>query len=71
LFIDEDESLGPYAARFFASKLWYGETWYLQMSDDSYDVSEKLGRHFDSNAEGSPNGRNQYYRIIHLEIKQI
>lgn len=31
LFIDEDESLGPYAARFFASKLWYGETWYLQI----------------------------------------
>ena len=31
LLIDEDESLGPYAARFFASKLWYGETWYLQI----------------------------------------
>jgi hypothetical protein len=25
LFIEESESLGPYAARFFASKLWYGE----------------------------------------------
>jgi Glycosyltransferase (GlcNAc) len=31
LFIDEDESLGPYAARYFASKLWYGESWYLQV----------------------------------------
>lgn len=31
LFIDEGESLGPYAARFFASKLWYGESWYLQI----------------------------------------
>jgi hypothetical protein len=31
LFIDEDESLGPYSARYFASKLWYGESWYLQV----------------------------------------
>ena len=31
LFIDEAESLGPYAARFFASKLWFGESWYLQI----------------------------------------
>merc|ERR1712157_135570 len=26
----ESEALGPYAARFFASKLWYGETWFMQ-----------------------------------------
>jgi len=30
LNIDEPESLGPYAARFFASKLWYGEDWFMQ-----------------------------------------
>ncbi len=30
LHIDENESLGPYAARYFASKLWYGEQWYMQ-----------------------------------------
>lgn len=30
LNIDEPESLGPYAARFFASKLWYGENWFMQ-----------------------------------------
>jgi [Skp1-protein]-hydroxyproline N-acetylglucosaminyltransferase len=30
LNIDEPESLGPYAARFFASKLWYGESWFMQ-----------------------------------------
>ena len=31
LNIDEPESLGPYAARYFASKLWNGEEWYLQI----------------------------------------
>mmetsp|Transcript_18785 Transcript_18785/g.26995 ORF Transcript_18785/g.26995 Transcript_18785/m.26995 type:complete len:279 (+) Transcript_18785:208-1044(+) len=31
LHINEDESLGPYAARFFASKLWGGEQWYMQI----------------------------------------
>lgn len=30
LDIDEPESLGPYAARYFASKLWYGEQWFMQ-----------------------------------------
>jgi [Skp1-protein]-hydroxyproline N-acetylglucosaminyltransferase len=30
LDIDEPESLGPYAARFFASKMWYGEQWFMQ-----------------------------------------
>jgi hypothetical protein len=30
LDIDEPESLGPYAARYFASKLWYGENWFMQ-----------------------------------------
>jgi len=30
LDIDEPESLGPYAARYFASKMWYGEEWYMQ-----------------------------------------
>jgi hypothetical protein len=31
LHMDENESLGPYAARYFASKLWYGEQWYMQI----------------------------------------
>jgi hypothetical protein len=30
LDVDEPESLGPYAARFFASKMWYGEQWFMQ-----------------------------------------
>jgi hypothetical protein len=30
LMIDEPESLGPYAARYFASKMWYGEQWFMQ-----------------------------------------
>lgn len=29
--IDGSEYLGPYAARYFASKLWYGEQWYMQI----------------------------------------
>jgi len=31
LFLEESLSLGPYMARFFASKLWYGEEWFLQI----------------------------------------
>jgi hypothetical protein len=31
LNIDEPESLGPYAARYFTSKLWYGEQWFMQI----------------------------------------
>jgi len=31
LHIQESESLGPYAARYFASKLWNGEQWYMQI----------------------------------------
>ena len=31
LHVNESESLGPYAARFFASKLWGGEPWYMQV----------------------------------------
>ena len=31
LHVNETESLGPYAARFLASKLWYGEPWYMQI----------------------------------------
>ena len=29
--IKESESLGPCAARYFASKPWYGEDWYVQI----------------------------------------
>ncbi|KAI2496993.1 glycosyltransferase [Fragilaria crotonensis] len=31
LRVDESESLGPYTARYFASKLWSGETWFMQI----------------------------------------
>lgn len=31
LFINEDESLGPYMARYFASKLWNGEEWCVDL----------------------------------------
>lgn len=31
LNIEESESLGPYAARYFASKMWFGEQWYMQI----------------------------------------
>jgi hypothetical protein len=30
IMVDEPESLGPYAARYFASKMWYGEQWFMQ-----------------------------------------
>ena len=30
LDIDEPESLGPYAARYFASKMWYGQSYFMQ-----------------------------------------
>jgi len=30
LNIDEPEALGPYAARYFSSKLWFGEQWFMQ-----------------------------------------
>ena len=30
LRVNESESLGPYGARFLASKLWHGESWYMQ-----------------------------------------
>jgi hypothetical protein len=31
LRMKESESLGPYMARYFASKLWNGEQWYMQI----------------------------------------
>jgi [Skp1-protein]-hydroxyproline N-acetylglucosaminyltransferase len=31
LDVDEPESMGPYAARYLASKLWYGEQWFMQI----------------------------------------
>lgn len=31
LRMKETESLGPYMARYFASKLWMGESWYMQI----------------------------------------
>jgi Glycosyltransferase (GlcNAc) len=31
LHIEEPESLGPYAARYFASKMWDGEEWFMQV----------------------------------------
>lgn len=31
LNIDEPEVLGPYAARYFSSKMWFGEQWFMQI----------------------------------------
>lgn len=45
LNIDEPESLGPYAARYFASKLWYGEQWFMQI-----DAHMTFARHWDSDS---------------------
>lgn len=41
--IDDIDSLGPYAARYFASKLWYGEQWYMQI-----DAHMTFATHWDS-----------------------
>lgn len=41
--IDEPESLGPYAARYFASKLWYGEQWFMQI-----DAHMTFATHWDA-----------------------
>jgi [Skp1-protein]-hydroxyproline N-acetylglucosaminyltransferase len=43
LDINESESLGPYAARYFASKLWYGEPWYMQI-----DAHMTFAKHWDA-----------------------
>jgi len=43
LNIDESDSLGPYAARYFASKLWYGENWFMQT-----DAHMTFRMHWDS-----------------------
>lgn len=43
LDIDETESLGPYAARYFASKMWYGEQWYMQI-----DAHMTFSKHWDA-----------------------
>jgi hypothetical protein len=29
--LKDTESLGPYGARYFGSKLWYGESWFMQI----------------------------------------
>jgi len=43
LQIDESESLGPHMARYFASKLWYGEEWYIQI-----DAHMTFAEHWDA-----------------------
>ncbi len=43
LNINEPESLGPYAARYFTSKLWYGEPWFMQI-----DAHMTFATHWDS-----------------------
>jgi hypothetical protein len=47
LHIQEPESLGPYAARFFASKLWDGEEWFMQI--DAHMVRSGRGYHGTTN----------------------
>jgi hypothetical protein len=51
LMIDEPESLGPYAARYFASKMWYGENWFMQTvrkyscnKQEDYEVDKQAYR---------------------------
>ena len=43
LNIDEPESLGPYAARYFASKMWFGEQWFMQT-----DAHMTFAKHWDA-----------------------
>jgi len=43
LYVNETESLGPYTARYFASRLWYGETWFVQL-----DSHMTFARHWDA-----------------------
>ena len=43
LHVEEAESLGPYAARYFASKLWNGESWFLQI-----DSHMTFAKHWDA-----------------------
>ncbi|CAM9400746.1 unnamed protein product [Phaeothamnion confervicola] len=38
-FVNESESLGPAVGRYFASKLWHGETYYMQI--DSHSIFER------------------------------
>jgi Glycosyltransferase (GlcNAc) len=45
LDIDEPESLGPYAARYFASKLWYGENWFMQTDSVSSYIALHSSRY--------------------------
>jgi len=35
LKVEESASLGPYTARYFASKLWNGESWFMQIDSHS------------------------------------
>ena len=35
LFVNETESLGPAVARYFASKLWHGENFFMQIDSHS------------------------------------
>eukprot|EP00611_Tribonema_gayanum_P003295 TRINITY_DN1255_c0_g1_i1.p1 TRINITY_DN1255_c0_g1~~TRINITY_DN1255_c0_g1_i1.p1 ORF type:complete len:530 (-),score=118.48 TRINITY_DN1255_c0_g1_i1:10-1599(-) len=39
LFVNESESLGPAVARYFASKLWHGENYFMQIDSHSQFVS--------------------------------
>ena len=43
LYVNETESLGPYTARYFASRLWYGETWFVQL-----DAHMTFATHWDA-----------------------
>jgi len=40
LHVEEDESLGPYTARYFASKLWMGEQWYMQIDSHMFFLQD-------------------------------
>ena len=50
LEVDEPESLGPYAARYMASKLWDGEQWFMQI-----DAHMTFAQDWDARCVSQPN----------------
>lgn len=43
LRINESESLGPAMARYFASKLWHGEAFYMQIDAHMFFAEVRAG----------------------------
>jgi hypothetical protein len=60
LEVDEPESLGPYAARYMASKLWYGEQWFMQI-----DAHMTFAQDWDARSVAQPNIIVCPYQTVH------